>query len=635
MSSTSDMEVSTIFEGKSLDQTSSVEASSPTSHETTPIPVPTSTSADKNIPIDEGLTPDIGFEPKNMPTGDSVDSDGNPKAVGKSDDPNQNTKIRRSTRDIKRPKFDDELVESVVLSKLTPRKRHLNERSLHSPDEEEMRNAKKRPHKSSTGIVPDGTQQPGPSESKRSPTSSPVPAAKNLPADTPLQKTAPIEPEPENSLASDRRKKQQLANRSQKPNPKHFSQQAQAYNNAAETAESMKRWTVEDDVALVAAVTHVCDLRTVYNFMKFSKKYSLVEIEERWYELLYDENVSRLARKRMDALGRDKIRAIQAKIPFTTDEEDVIKSVSSTTSGTLTQVFDKLLDQNRQALHHARTAKVLEDYWRELKYYGLLLDQRPVIFDDDLLQIEKNFDLTTLVEGDCLPLDIEERQSTRNVVVSEREAQEWEKVFVKAVTGVSSSIQMAPDTIAVLRGRSVTFDIRKDKALIGRSTRRHRVDVNLTLEGPSARVSRKQALMKLYDNDEFILHNLGKQTIYVDGKSLLQGDKARLHNNSIIEIALIRLHFIPNENRRSQQLTGSQMQPASSQSSTVSSQPQTSAFQPGQLSAPNVSQAQQTPFQGTPPLKSEPSLGETESSENGLQNSSTSANINGTRQIQS
>lgn len=54
--------------------------------------------------------------------------------------------------------------------------------------------------------------------------------------------------------------------------------------------------------------------------------------------------------------------------------------------------------------------------------------------------------------------------------------------------------------------------------------------------------------MRLYDNNEFVIYNIGKRPIYVDGVSVVHGDKARLNNNSIIEIALIRLHFIRNEN---------------------------------------------------------------------------------------
>lgn len=72
--------------------------------------------------------------------------------------------------------------------------------------------------------------------------------------------------------------------------------------------------------------------------------------------------------------------------------------------------------------------------------------------------------MCTLVEGDgCLPLDIEERYATRNVIISERETQEWERVCTEINNGIEMSLQMTQDTVAVIRGRNVTFDIRKEK----------------------------------------------------------------------------------------------------------------------------------------------------------------------------
>lgn len=55
-------------------------------------------------------------------------------------------------------------------------------------------------------------------------------------------------------------------------------------------------------------------------------------------------------------------------------------------------------------------------------------------------------------------------------------------------------------------------------------------------------------MMKLYENGDFLLHNLGNRPIYVDGKSVIKGDRAQLQNNSVIEIGLIILHFTRNEN---------------------------------------------------------------------------------------
>lgn len=42
---------------------------------------------------------------------------------------------------------------------------------------------------------------------------------------------------------------------------------------------------------------------------------------------------------------------------------------------------------------------------------------------------------------------------------------------------------------------------------------------------------------------EVYLSNIGKAPIYVDGKTLLSGDKTRLFSNGLIEIAQIRLQL--------------------------------------------------------------------------------------------
>lgn len=120
------------------------------------------------------------------------------------------------------------------------------------------------------------------------------------------------------------------------------------------------------------------------------------------------------------------------------------------------------------------------------------------VLNEEKIKIEQNLDICNLIEGhlDDHGLDVDMRNLTRNVVISERETQEWEKIIVKSIVGINQINQMAPDTVAVLRGRTVTYDIRKDRAIIGRSTRKHRVDVNLTLEGPSARISRIQVGIK-------------------------------------------------------------------------------------------------------------------------------------------
>lgn len=71
---------------------------------------------------------------------------------------------------------------------------------------------------------------------------------------------------------------------------------------------------------------------------------------------------------------------------------------------------------------------------------------------------------------------------------------------------------------------------------IGRSTKDSSVDVDLTLEGPAAKVSRQQGTIRLRNNGDFFILNEGKRPIYIDGRPILTGNKYRLNDNSVVEV---------------------------------------------------------------------------------------------------
>ena len=73
---------------------------------------------------------------------------------------------------------------------------------------------------------------------------------------------------------------------------------------------------------------------------------------------------------------------------------------------------------------------------------------------------------------------------------------------------------------------------------IGRTTKDNQVDVDLSLEGPSFKISRRQGAIKLRNSGEFILINNGKRPMYVDSKPVMPNAKLKLHNNSVIEVCL-------------------------------------------------------------------------------------------------
>lgn len=73
--------------------------------------------------------------------------------------------------------------------------------------------------------------------------------------------------------------------------------------------------------------------------------------------------------------------------------------------------------------------------------------------------------------------------------------------------------------------------------------------INLSLEGPTFRLSRKQAYLTLTQNEktksaEVYITNTGKRALFIDKITLMTGEKTQIYNNSILIFGQIRLLFV-------------------------------------------------------------------------------------------
>lgn len=135
-----------------------------------------------------------------------------------------------------------------------------------------------------------------------------------------------------------------------------------------------------------------------------------------------------------------------------------------------------------------------------------------------------------------LELTLADRCNKKEIRMLENELTRW-TVLVDSLTGVGFIPEFDNQTLAVLRGRLVRYLMRSREISFGRTTKDQAVDVDLSLEGPAHKASRRQGTIKLRSNGDFFIVNEGKRPLFIDGAPLLQGNKGRLGNNAVIEVS--------------------------------------------------------------------------------------------------
>ncbi|KAF7828922.1 Serine/threonine protein kinase [Senna tora] len=173
----------------------------------------------------------------------------------------------------------------------------------------------------------------------------------------------------------------------------------------------------------------------------------------------------------------------------------------------------------------------------------LIRDQEKEEDDDDDGDDEDDSDIPYFsdIEAMILQMDLcpTDQDSNAKREVSRYQHEDSKRTIMRLEQCAHSFVQRAiasRGALAVLYGRNLEQYIKKSEVILGRATDDIKVDIDLGREGRANKISRRQALIRMEANGSFIIKNIGKSSVFVNGKEVVTGQMRGLSSKCLIQI---------------------------------------------------------------------------------------------------
>ncbi|KAF8011078.1 hypothetical protein BT93_J1634 [Corymbia citriodora subsp. variegata] len=172
----------------------------------------------------------------------------------------------------------------------------------------------------------------------------------------------------------------------------------------------------------------------------------------------------------------------------------------------------------------------------------------PSIVDPEESESEDDVPCFSDIEAMILDMDLcpDDQDKYVGREVSRYSHEDAKRAIVRLEQCVQSSIWRAIASrggLAVLCGRYSKHYIRKPEVILGRSTCDFDVDIDLGRGGGTNKISRRQASIKLEKDGSFSLKNLGRCSMFLNGREVISGQRLELSSGCLIEVKGISFLF--------------------------------------------------------------------------------------------